>query len=163
MVYSACINLSLGSSKIGKNLKAQLVDTLGVNVGSPILSSFSEIGLGNYIFFYQSFPDSFRGGIKFSDNDTGTLYSFTAINPEELENNNTKASTLAASTATAIMAKNGFTENGTLTVAELFEFLYALCSGKISKTDATTYIVYKDDGTTPFYTITQTGTTRTIS
>lgn len=36
MAYSLCINLSLGSSKIGKNLKAQLIDETGANVGSVI-------------------------------------------------------------------------------------------------------------------------------
>lgn len=86
MPYTNTISLTLGSSKAGLTLFAQLIDTTAVNVGSAIYGGFYDLGKGNYIWTYNSFPDNFRGGIKFySAADPSTLLAATAINPEEVE------------------------------------------------------------------------------
>lgn len=92
MAYSLCIGLALGSSQTGLTLKAQLIDTVGASVGSEITAGFTEIGVGNYIWNYASFPDGHRGAVKFYT--TGPVYkAICAINPEEAENTDVKTST----------------------------------------------------------------------
>jgi hypothetical protein len=86
MAYTNSISLALGSSKAGLSLRAQLFDTAGANVGSAVSSGFVEIGQGNYIWTYSSFPDAFRGGVKFYDVAVPAIVlAATAINPEEIE------------------------------------------------------------------------------
>ena len=92
MAYSQNIGIVLGTSKTGLTLKAQLVDTSGANVGSSVTSGFTEIGLGNYSWYYTSFPDSFRGGIKVLNNGDSSLLAFVAVNPEDAENLDVKTS-----------------------------------------------------------------------
>lgn len=88
MAYRRCISIALGGSQIGLTLSAQLIDTAGANVGSLITTGFSEIGVGNYLLDYASFPDGHRGAIKFL---TGaTLRAVLAINPEDFENGDAK-------------------------------------------------------------------------
>lgn len=94
-MYTADISINLGASQTGLTLKAQLVNTVGANVGGEITATFTEIGLGQYLFHSTAFPDGHRGGIKFY---TGTLpaglKAFLAINPEELENTDAKTSSV---------------------------------------------------------------------
>lgn len=96
-MYTADISINLGASQTGLTLKAILVNTVGADVGAEILTGFTEIGFGQYLWHYAAFPDSHRGGVKFY---TGTLpaglKAFVAINPEELENTNVKTSTVSA-------------------------------------------------------------------
>jgi hypothetical protein len=99
MPYTLDISLALGTSKAGlTDLRAQLVDTAGANVGSAVSSGFSDMGQGNYLWHYASFPDGHRGGVKFYSNAApSTTLAFAAINPEEAENVDTKVSELVAS------------------------------------------------------------------
>lgn len=98
MVYTLDIPIALGSSQTGLTLEAQLVNTSGADVGSAVTTGFTEIGLGNYLWHYASFPDGHRGGVKFRLSGGGTLKAFTAINPEEAENTDAKTSTRLAPT-----------------------------------------------------------------
>jgi hypothetical protein len=86
MAYTNSISLTLGSSKTGLSLRAQLFDTAGTNVGSLVSVGFVEIGQGNYIWTYSGFPDGFRGGVKFYDSTAlSIVLAATAVNPEEIE------------------------------------------------------------------------------
>jgi hypothetical protein len=82
-MYKATIGVVLGVSKTGQSLKAQLVSPSGTLVGSLISSGFVEIGQGNYMWTYDQFPASFRGGVKFFAGNN--LMAFMTINPELLE------------------------------------------------------------------------------
>jgi len=64
---------------------------MSVKAASPqnrvaVTTGFVELGAGNYLWSYSSFPDGFRGAVKFY---TGTLptgiKAATAINPEEAD------------------------------------------------------------------------------
>ena len=97
MSYTLSVSLALGSSQTVLSLKAQLVDTAGADVGGEVATGFVEIGLGNYLWTYASFPDAFRGGVKFYTGVApGTLKAFVGINPEEAENTDAKTSGRAA-------------------------------------------------------------------
>jgi hypothetical protein len=91
MAYTLTIGLALGSSQTGLTLTAQLVDTTGANVGSAVTTGFVELGVGNYTWTYASFPDDFRGAIKFSSG--ATLKAIAAVNPQEAEYTDAKIST----------------------------------------------------------------------
>jgi hypothetical protein len=71
---------------VGLLLQAQLVDITGVNVGSVVTTGFVEIGLGNYLWTYDQFPDNFGGGVIFSQ-ISGPLLAFTSINPIQISPN----------------------------------------------------------------------------
>ena len=93
MSYTMDVGIILGTSKTGLQalLRMQLVDSDGSDLGSPIAdnpptSIVTEIGDGNYLWHYISFPTNFRGGIKVYDNsDPGVVLSFVAVNPEDVE------------------------------------------------------------------------------
>ena len=66
MTYALTYNLSLGSGMTGlTDLRAQLYDTLGADVGSALSTGFVEIGGGIYTFTAAAIPSGSRGGIKF--------------------------------------------------------------------------------------------------
>lgn len=95
-MYTLDFAINLGASQTGLTLKAILVNSTGVVVGSEITTTFTEIGLGQYLAHLTAIPDSFRGGIKFY---TGTLPSglraFSAINPQEAEFSDVKTSSVS--------------------------------------------------------------------
>lgn len=82
-MYKATIGVVLGVSKTNQSLTAQLVSPSGTPVGSLISSGFVEIGQGNYMWTYDQFPASFRGGVKFFSGNN--LMAFITVNPELLE------------------------------------------------------------------------------
>lgn len=87
------------------DLRAQLYDTAGANVGSAISTGFVDLGSNWYHWHYASFPDGHRGGVKFYRASAPTvILAVTAINPEEGENLDTKLSLLATATALAVVA-----------------------------------------------------------
>lgn len=96
MAYTLDYSLGLGVSKAGlTDLRAQLVDTSGADVGSAVSTGFTEIGSGYYLWHYTAFPDGHRGGVKFYSNAaSATILAFIAINPEESENASTNADKL---------------------------------------------------------------------
>ncbi len=103
-MYSIAISLALGSSKAGlTDLRAQLVDTSGNNVGSEISTGFVDMGSGNYLWYYASMPDGHRGAVKFySAAAPSTILAVAAINPEEAENTDVKVSTRSDHTPTQV-------------------------------------------------------------
>src|SRR5690349_10883607 len=74
------IAVILGPAFSGIDLKAQLVDNTGVNVGVPVTDGFSLIGDGDYLFHYEEYPDNFTGAVKFLKQDN-TYLACAAINP----------------------------------------------------------------------------------
>lgn len=95
-MYTQDVAIILGASQTGLTLKAILVDSTGVAVGSEITTGFTEIGGGNYLAHLTAIPDGHRGGVKFY---TGTLptglKAFAAINPEDAENLDAKVSSIS--------------------------------------------------------------------
>lgn len=87
MAYTLDISLALGSGKAGlSDLRAQLMDTAGADVGSAVSTGFSGVGAGNYLWHYAAFPDNHRGGVRFYSNAAPTtVLAFVALNPEEAE------------------------------------------------------------------------------
>jgi len=109
MAYTLDFAISLGSSKTGLTLNAQVVDTGGSNVGSAITSGFTEVGTGTYLLHYASVPDAHRGGIKFYENGAAaTILAFGAINPEEAES----VTAILTDTAVIGVAGAGLTDLG---------------------------------------------------
>ena len=163
MAYSQNIGIVLGTSKTGLTLKAQLVDTSGANVGSSVTSGFTEIGLGNYSWYYTSFPDSFRGGIKIMLNSDSSLLAFVAINPEDAENLDVKTSkTKLDSTgldAISITSPSGMAS----TFRDMMILLYRRFFKKSSMTTSQLKI-FADDGNTVIVTqaLSNDGTTQTV-
>jgi hypothetical protein len=80
MAQTLNIPLALGSSKAGLNLRAQLFDDAGANVGAPVTTGFSERGGGSYVWHYAAFPDDFTGGVDFFDDETDEFMASTALN-----------------------------------------------------------------------------------
>jgi hypothetical protein len=83
MSYARTIPISLGASKAGLALQAQLTTTAGVNVGSPITTGFAEQGGGTYLWTYGAFADATTYGVKFADQSVpGTVLATTVIEPD---------------------------------------------------------------------------------
>lgn len=85
MSYILDFSLSIGTTGL-TDLRAQLIDTAGANIGSAISTGFAEIGSGCYLWHYTAFAEGFRGGVKFYRLAApSTVLAFAAINPEEVE------------------------------------------------------------------------------
>lgn len=86
MSYPLSFSLSFGSGRAGilSDLRAQLIDTTGSNVGGVISSGFIEVGTGNYAFL-ASIPTSHRGGLTFYRNSNNEILAYASINPEDDE------------------------------------------------------------------------------
>lgn len=74
------IPLALGSSQTGLTLRAQLVNTIGTDVGAPVTTGFVELGAGAYLWTGEVDAD-FRGGVVFETSPGGVVKATTAINP----------------------------------------------------------------------------------
>jgi len=89
MAYTLDFSINLGAAGAGlTDLRAQLVNTSGANVGSAVSTGFTEIGTasGFYLWHYTAMPDAHRGGVKFYSNAASSVVlAFMAINPEEAE------------------------------------------------------------------------------
>ena len=82
MSQAIIISLSLGTGKSGiTDLRAQLVDSAGGDVGVAISQGFADMGQGNYQWYCASIPDDFTfGGVKFfSDAAPAVTLASTAI------------------------------------------------------------------------------------
>lgn len=142
MAYTSDFSISLGSSKAGLTLNAQIVDSAGANVGAAITTGFVEIGGGCYL-LSASVPDDQQGGIKFYESGVpGTILAFCAINPSEQDQGNqldalmAKAVTLPTAAPTA-----------PYTLDKIFGFLLAVLKFKRDQT-ASLETLYQDDGST---------------
>ncbi len=98
MAYTLDFGLGLGTAKAGlSDLRAQVVDTVGGNIGTAASIGFTEIGSGYYLWHSASIPDTHRGGVKFYSNAASTTFlAFSAINPEEAEYLDTKLAPTAS-------------------------------------------------------------------
>lgn len=113
MTYALTFSIALGSSNTGLALSAQLVDTAGVNSGAPIATGFTEIGGGNYLWYYGSFNDAFYGGVKFLSG--ATLKAFAAINPEyNFTSNNVAVVTVVNSGTLSVRRGDRFSQQLTV-------------------------------------------------
>lgn len=123
MAYELTFTLSLGTSNTGiADLRAQLFDDAGTDVGSAVASGFTEIGQGFYLWNYASIPDDHRGGVKFyRAAASSTFLSAASINPEEAEYADVKTTTRSSHNAAAVWAsgKRELTGFGTL-VADIW-------------------------------------------
>jgi len=83
MSYEFTASVVLGSGLPGlTDLRAQLVNTSGVNVGSELTGGFSEIGGGNYLWAH-TLDETFAGGVKFYRAAfPATVLAFTDIDPQ---------------------------------------------------------------------------------
>lgn len=106
----------------GLNLRAQLFDDSGANVGSAITSGFSDRGKGNYIWNNAAYPDGFTGGVDFFDDDTDEFLVSVAVNASDFGSaggaggdplENLVPGTYAAGTAGAALGRIGV---GTISV-----------------------------------------------
>jgi hypothetical protein len=140
--YTSDVSLALGSGKAGlTDLRAQLVDTAGVNVGAAVTTGFTEIGQGNYLWHYAVWPDGHRGGVKFYSAATPTtILAFVAVNPEDVQT--------TAGVADGLLNRNlaGGADGGR-TVRDALRFL----RNRWTRT-ATALVVYAEDDTTPAWT-----------
>lgn len=84
MAYTQDFVISLGSSDTGLTLNAQIVDTVGADVGSAITAGFTEIGTGVYLLHCTTIPDGHRGAIKVYVAGAPTvIVGAVAINPAD--------------------------------------------------------------------------------
>lgn len=98
MAYELSVLLVLGSSQSGfTQLGAQLISKTGALVGITVSSGFVEIGGGDYLWDYASFPDSHQGAVKFYNNLT--YKASCSINPQEAEFVDVKTSSRLAPTS----------------------------------------------------------------
>lgn len=101
-MYTLTYGLALGPAYAAtSDLRAQLVDTAGSNVGSAISTGFVNIGNGFHMWSYASMPDDHRGGVKFYSNAAAsTVLAFLCVNPQEAEYTDVKTSTRGTGTST---------------------------------------------------------------
>lgn len=146
MTYQRDCAIALGAGQTGLTLTAQLVDTVGANVGAVISTGFVEIGVGNYLWHYAAYPDGFRGGVVFLSG--ATVKAFTSVNPEEAENVDAKVTsraTVAGVLDEASVACAGKPD----TLRKLIWFVRQMFVNKLTYDKATDHMrVYEDDGTT---------------
>lgn len=97
MTYSMVFDLNLGSAGI-TDARAQLINTLGANVGSAASTGFVDVGSG----FYQwlgTIPAGFAGGVKFYSAAAPTvILAFKSINLTPWEQSPRTLTQSAAST-----------------------------------------------------------------
>jgi hypothetical protein len=94
MAYTLSYSLALGPAYAAtSDLRAQLVDTSGANVGSAISTGFTIIGTGYHLWNYANMPDDHRGGVKFYSNAASSVVlGFLSVNPQEAEYSDAKTS-----------------------------------------------------------------------
>lgn len=98
-MYRLTKYIQLDISQSGTIPAARLVDPSNVNQGSIIYSGFNNLGGGQFLWDYSSFPDNFRGAVKIypSGTPSGTPLGGFSINPQEAEWLDTRISDLTVS------------------------------------------------------------------
>lgn len=148
MAYTLDFDISLGSSKTGLTLNAQIVDTAGVAVGAAITTGFTEIASGCYLLHCTTIPDGHRGALKIYTAGAPTVvWALGAINPQEGEY---VATALAAITALNNLSADDVLDEvveGTTTMRQLLRLYAAVLFNKASGGDTPT-IIYRDMGDT---------------
>jgi len=126
MAYRLVTSLQLGITGI-TDLRAQLLDSTGANSGGVISSGFTaDLGGGQYLWDYSSFPDGFYGAVTFYRASAPGTRWIHAINPQEAENSDQKSS-LSAPAATALS-----TAQWTNVRASLLDYLDAAVSSRLA-------------------------------
>lgn len=141
-MYSITLHLPAGPLYAGlADLRAQLINTSGANVGSAISTGFVEVGsAGNYIWTYASMPDGHTGIITFySAAAPSNILGIATINPAEVELN----ALVDAYNARSVSHVEDTAERHSQ--AELILMLM-----KSRQTAADTQTIYKTDGVTVF-------------
>ncbi len=124
MAYTLDFDISLGSSKAGLTLNAQIVDSAGASVGSAITTGFTEMGSGCYLLHCTTVPDEHRGGIKvYASGVPATILGFTAINTEEAEMISSLVTATNFSSNMAILATLATTVNLNLVKSKVDQIL----------------------------------------
>lgn len=142
MAYILDFSISLGSSKAGLTLNAQIVNSAGANVGAAITTGFVEIGNGCYL-LSASIPDDQQGGIKFYESGVpGTILAVAAINPIEYDQGNL----LDAFMAKAVTAPTA-APTAPYTLDDVLGWILAVTKFRRDQT-AIQEVIYQDDGTT---------------
>lgn len=150
------------------DLRAQLFDTTGANVGAAISAGFVEIGSGFYIWSYSSIPSAHRGGVKFYRNaDPSTILNICSINPEEgeyvasivakvtdiLADTGTDGVAIATATMNALAdAILGRSVTNVQDTASIYTVAGLILAQFESSAPGTTWTIYKTDGSTVFAT-----------
>jgi hypothetical protein len=95
-MYELTFSISLGQSKSGLSLEAQIMDNAGNNVGSASSLGFVELGAGNYAFNSGNIPAGHRGIIKFYESGSASSpLAIAPINPETAEFMDTRLSLIS--------------------------------------------------------------------
>lgn len=128
MTYILDTAIALGPSYIGlTDLRAQLFDTTGSNVGFAVSTGFAEIGSGYYLWHYAAYPDGHRGGVKFYRAiDSSVILAITAINPQEAEYVDQKVSSVDVSDLLSEEVADS------VTFRELLRLLLAEAGGRLT-------------------------------
>lgn len=104
MAHTSAREVSFGAGKAALlTVGYQLVNTDGTLNGSRLTTGVVELAGGAYG-APISFPDGFRGFVKWDTGEGSPVYAAEAINPETDENADVKTSTVAATTIAAQVA-----------------------------------------------------------
>ncbi len=78
-------SISLGETYTGLTLSATLLDLTGTAVVTKIniLTGFTEVGNGNYVWTYTQFESDFAGSVVFKNASTGVVLAVASINPDD--------------------------------------------------------------------------------
>ena len=88
MAQTLTIDILLGAAHAGLDLEAQIYDSGGAAYGSRVTTGFSEIGGGAYAWFYDAYPDDWRGSVAFYDQlAPAVVLAATSINPVDFTPN----------------------------------------------------------------------------
>lgn len=98
MAYRLVTFLQLGITG-ATDLRAQLLNPDGTNSGAAISTGFADLGGGQYLWDYSSYPDGFYGAVAFYRASAPGTRWIHAINPQEGENLDAKITSRMATFA----------------------------------------------------------------
>ena len=82
MAYDLAVSINLGSGQTGLTLKAKLVDVHGEFVTEEFITNgFTEIGKGTYLWYYNDYPNGFKGAALIYNDEGDDYLTLVDINP----------------------------------------------------------------------------------
>lgn len=81
MGYTQAVGILLPLVNVGLSLYGKLLDRDNNQVGTDIVTGFTEHGNGNYTLVYDDFPDEFYGTLAFYNSADDLFLASTEINP----------------------------------------------------------------------------------